>query len=139
VLGRGVEAEVQFEFAFLQGRASYAFQRTEDLATDAGLTNSPAHLVQVSLTSTLVRDRLTAGFTVQGMSARRTDSGQSAPEFALGNLTLRGRRLIGGLGGSLSVYNLWNAHYSDPVGAEHIQPMLRQDGRQLRAALSLEF
>jgi iron complex outermembrane receptor protein len=139
VRGRGIEAEVQFEFPLVQGRASYAYQRTEDLATGTGLTNSPSHLVQLAVSTNLVRDRLTAGFTAQAMSARGPLSGQPAGAFAVGDVLVRGRRLVGGLGGSVGVYNLWNTRYSDPVGAEHVQLMLRQDGRQLRAALSLEF
>ena len=124
---------------FVQGRASYALQQTRDVDTDLELTNSPTHLFQVALSSVLVRNHLTAGFTLQAMSGRRTESGPSTPAFATGNFMLRGRRLVGGLGGSLGVYNLWNSSYGDPVGAEHLQWMLRQDGRQLRGALSLEF
>lgn len=139
VFGQGVEAELQFEFPFAQGRASYALQRTRELGADRGLTNSPVHLAQLALSSVLVRDHLTAGFTLQAMSERGTNSGVSTPAFAIGSLTFRGSRLVGGLGGSLGVYNLWNARYSDPVGAELLQTMLRQDGRQFRGSLTLEF
>lgn len=139
VVGHGAEAELQFELPFVQGRASYAIQQARNVDTDSTLTNSPRHLVQVALSSVLVRNHLTAGLTLQAMSSRRTESGQPAPAFATASVMLRGRRLLAGVGGNLGVYNLFNARYSDPVGAEHLQTMLRQDGRQLRAALSLEF
>jgi len=139
VQGRGIEAELELELPIGLARASYALQRSQDEASGMRLTNSPAHLFQFTLSGTLVPERVTAGFALQAMSARRAPSGATAPAFATGSLVLRGRRLAGGLGAVLGVYNLWNRGYSDPVGAEHLQPVLRQDGRQVRATLQLEF
>ena len=139
VVGEGIEGELEFEFPFAQGRASYALQRARDVETDAGLTNSPTHLLQLAVSRALIEDRLTAGFTLVGMSRRDAPGGAQTGRFAVGNLTVRGRRIAGRVGGSLAIYNLWNTRYDDPAGEEHERATLRQDGRQVRMALSVEF
>jgi iron complex outermembrane receptor protein len=137
--GQGIEAELDFEFSAFQGRVSYALQRSRDAETKAVLTNSPRHLGQLSISRALFEDKLIAGATMQAMSSRTAESGAITPAFALANLSLRSRRMLGRMGGTLGVYNLWNTRYADPVGEEHLQRTLRQDGRQVQAAFSLDF
>ena len=136
--GQGIEAELDLDTPVLQGSLSYALQQTRD-RNGNGLTNSPAHLMQLAVSRYLIPNRLTAAFRVQGMSSRSTSAKTVTPGYLFGTLTIRGRKLWSGLGASIEIYNLWNTRFSDPVGEEHRQVTIRQDGRQVRFTAAWEF
>ena len=140
VRAEGVELEVEGSFArFLEGRLSYALQKSQDATTGSSLSNSPRHLAKANLSVPFHRDRLLASLEVQYTSARATLAGDSAGGFTLANLTLLARRWKGGPSVSLSVFNLFDKTYGDPGGTEHAQDVIPQDGRSVRVQFRYDF
>jgi iron complex outermembrane receptor protein len=103
------------------------------------LSNSPRHLGKVSLLAPLYRDRIFASLEVQAMSDRLTVRNQTVDGFAVCNLTLFSRELVKGLEASVSLYNLFDTRYSDPVSVDFRQRAIEQDGRSFRAKLTYHF
>jgi outer membrane receptor for ferrienterochelin and colicins len=108
--------------------------------TDQPLENSPDHLAKLNLLVPLMKDKLSAGIEEQYMSRRRTVAGNYAPEFFITNVTFIDRHLQEHLEVSMSIYNLFDKQYGDPVSAD-LQPLdtVRQDGRSYRVKLTYAF
>jgi len=122
----------------LAGRLGYSYQRTRDEAS-LPLSNSPSHMLKASLAVPLRTQDVWASFDAQYVSSRLTLSGGDTAGFVLVNATLFARRLRGGLEASASVYNLFDARYSDPGSEEHLQDAIRQDGRSFAVSLGWRF
>ena len=122
----------------LAGGLSYSYQRTRD---EAGLplSNSPSDMLKASLAVPLRTEDVWASFDAQYVSSRLTPSGGDTAGFVLVNATLFATRLGGGLEASASVYNLFDARYSDPGSEEHLQDAIRQDGRSFAVRLGWRF
>ncbi|RJF97820.1 TonB-dependent receptor plug domain-containing protein [Noviherbaspirillum saxi] len=134
----GVEAEL--ERAWARGarmRASYSWQRTNDSATGAKLPNTPRHLAKLNLSAPVYRS-WRAGLEAQYVARRNSLQGY-AEAFWLANLTLSSVRIAPGLELSASIYNLFDRQYVDPGAAEHVQDLIRQNGRTMRIRLSYAF
>jgi iron complex outermembrane receptor protein len=137
---RGLEFEIEGKWQNLvEGKISYTFQDTKNRDTGTGLTNSPKHLVKLNLNFPLIKGKLFFGLEEQYTSERKTLAGKEADDFLITNLTLYSRGFLKGLEASVSVYNLFDTKYSDPGAAEHIQDLLRQDGRSFRLKLTYRF
>ena len=93
------------------------------------LTNSPRHLANINIVAPLASEKLSAGFDLQYVSARRTIGGNEVPGTVIPNLTLFGR-LAKHVDVSASVYNLFDHIYSDPGSEEHRQDAIVQYGSQ---------
>ena len=140
VKAEGVEVEMEGSFArFLEGRVSYALQRSEDAGTGALLTNSPRHLAKANLTVPFRDDKFLASLEAQHTSSRDTLSGQPAGAFTVVNLTFLSRAWKKGPSLSMSVFNLFDTEYGDPGGTEHVQSLIPQDGRSFRFQVRYEF
>jgi outer membrane receptor for ferrienterochelin and colicins len=140
VKAEGIEVEVEGSFArFLEGRMSYALQRSEDAGTGALLTNSPRHLAKANLTVPFRDDKFMASVEAQHTSSRDTLSGQSADGFTVVNFTFLSRSWKKGPTLSMSVFNLFDTKYGDPGGTEHVQNLISQDGRNFRFQVRYEF
>ena len=136
----GIEFEVDGSFTRrLQGRISYALQRSEDASTGRSLTNSPRQLAKANLTVPFLSDRLLASLEVQATSRRETLSGEPAGGFTVANLTLLSRNWKRGPVLSLSVFNVLDKRYGDPGGPELVQSAIPQDGRSVRVLAKYEF
>lgn len=136
----GIEFEVDGSFTHrLQGKVSYALQRSEDASTGRSLTNSPRHLAKANLTVPFLSDRLLASLEVQATSRRETVSGEPVGGFAVANLTLLSRNWKRGPVLSLSVFNVLDKRYGDPGGPELLQSAIPQDGRSVRVLAKYEF
>jgi iron complex outermembrane receptor protein len=136
---RGVELELEGKYdSGLMARVSYALQRTED---DSGreLTSSPRHLAKFNLSVPLYRDKVFAGLELQYRGTVRTLAGRRADDYVTANLTLFSRELARGLEVSASVYNLFDANYGYPGAEDHLQDVLRHDGRSFRLKLTYRF
>lgn len=138
VHGKGLELGLDFENRGWQGSLSYALQHSGDGA-GAELSNSPRHLGQLHLSRSLASDRIRVGTSLRAMSSRLNPAGERVGGHVIGDLTFRVQRLYRGLGGTLGFHNIGNRRYEDPVGEEHLQRAIGQDGRQLRVTLSYEF
>ncbi|MGC2064171.1 MAG: TonB-dependent receptor [Thermodesulfovibrionales bacterium] len=137
---KGFEFELEGKWKpGLEGRLSYTFQRNKNLANDDILTNSPEHLVKLNLIVPFIKEKLFAGVEEQYTSRRKTLLGHDANSFFVTNLTLFSRNLLKKLEISGSVYNLFSNHYGDPGAAEHIQDIIRQDGRTFRVKVTYIF
>jgi len=140
VEARGGELELEGTWdGGLKGRLSYTYQRATDADTGAVLSNSPRHLAKFNLVLPLLRDRLFLGFEEQYQSSRISLAGNRTGAAYLSNATLSCRTALPGLELSLSGYNLFDYRYRDPGAAEHVQDMIRQDGRSFRAKLDYRF
>lgn len=146
---RGLELALEGNWAGgLRGRASYTFQKTENLSAAWDFADSPGHLLKLNLSVPLLRDKLCAGLEYQYTSSRHTFFtspsgatvvGGDAAGFGVLNATLFSRNLVRNLEFSASVYNLLDQSYSDPATRIHVQDKIPQDGRGFRLKLSYRF
>jgi outer membrane receptor for ferrienterochelin and colicins len=138
--GKGLELELEGKWENgLRGRLSYALQKAEDRETGEILTNSPKHLIKLNGIVPIWKEKIFLGLEEQFTSGRKTFTGGEAKSFFTTNLTLFSENLIKGLEISASVYNLFNKKYSDPVGEEHLQDKIEQDGRTFRFKMTYRF
>lgn len=136
----GVELEIEGPFSrFMEGRVSYALQRSQDVSTGDTITNSPRHLAKINLSVPFLAEKLVAALEIQYTSSRETLQGVRSGGFGVANLTLLSRAWKKGPSLSLSIFNLLDKKYADPGGAEHLQVVIPQDGRSLRAQVKYEF
>jgi len=136
----GIELELDGRVVgVVDGRVSYAWQNAEDANGGMRLSNSPQHLAKLNLGVPFLQDRLVAGLDLQYVGERDTLAGGIAKSYTVANLTLLARRLAPGLELSASVYNLADTRFDDPGGVEHVQDVIRQDGRGWRFRARYEF
>ncbi len=135
-----------FEFEFggkiasgIEGRLSYTLQRTVDPSTGLWLPDSPAQMAKANIIFPMARRRLTFAFELQYTDSRKTVAGSQAGSYVVSNLTMTSREFAKGFRVSGSVYNVFNSLYSDPVGAEIVGSMVRQNGRDFRIQLTHTF
>jgi outer membrane receptor for ferrienterochelin and colicin len=123
----------------ITGQLAYSFQRTVDKATGAGLTNSPAHMVQAELQSPILNSGATAAVDAQYMSTRRTLLGNLADSHVLTNFSLFAPRTLGRFDLSATLYNVFGVRYGDPVADGFVQDVIQQDGRNFRVRTTLHY
>jgi iron complex outermembrane receptor protein len=129
---RGAELEIQGRWANgLRGRLSYTFADCTDTTTGYRLSNSPMHLMQLSLAAPL-RGGLTAGFELHAMGSRKTARGGNCGAYAVANLAISSASSASGAEWSLCLRNLLNTRYADPVPEDFQQDAVRQDGRTIQ-------
>lgn len=137
---RGVEAGLETRGLHgWRGRCSYALQTAEDGKTGEPLSNSPRHLAKFNLIAPLYQGKLFAGLELQYNGQVRTLAGSRADDFVIANFTLFSQKIVQGLEMSASIYNLFDASYGYPGASEHLQDILRQDGRSFRFKLTYRF
>lgn len=137
---KGLEVELEGRWeSGIRGRMSYAVQRTEDLETGTGLTNSPVHLSKFNGIVPLYSDKLFIGLEEQYTSRRKTLASLHTGGYWLTNVALFNENWFKGLELSASIYNLFGKKYGDPGAGEHVQDVIRQDGRSFRFKLTYRF
>jgi len=136
---RGLELGLEVDRGHgLAGQLSYSLQRTEDQATGARLTNSPAQMVQVQLRSPIL-GAVTASLDAQYMSDRLTIAGNVAGAHTLTNFSLFAPRTLGRFDLSATLYNVFGIRYSDPVPDGFVQDVIPQDGRSFRVRSTFHY
>jgi iron complex outermembrane receptor protein len=145
VRSSGVEAGIDFQVGrSISGKINFANQRAVLSQTGNRLINSPEWLANLML-DVPVRGLFSAGLDVHYVGSRQSerllpDGGLRVDDYILANLTLRTRRLLRGTEASLTIYNLLDASYEDPVAPDHIPlATVRQDGRAFRISLQHRF
>ena len=123
----------------LEGRLSYAIQKTNNQQTGRQLTNSPQHMVKWNLIVPLISEKLFAGIDAQYLSNRVTLRGKNTGDYFVTNVTLFSHHIFPGVEVSGSLYNLFDEHYGDPASEEHAQDTIRQDGRTFMVRLKYRF
>jgi iron complex outermembrane receptor protein len=121
----------------IRARAGYTYVKTEDRATGEPLDNSPEHLGKINLTAPVFRDRLFIGGEAQYISKRTTANGETIRDQCLVNATLSSVRIGDTWEFSASVYNLFDARYSDPTSGD--LDVVEQDGRTFRVRAVCRF
>jgi outer membrane receptor for ferrienterochelin and colicins len=140
VTAKGSEAELDGKWANgVEARISYTVQRTKDQLTGDPLTNSPGQMGKIVLNVPVIKEKLFLGVEEQYLGRRKTDAGGYASAFAITNLTLFSQNLLQRLEASVSIYNLFDKEYGDPVTLDFVQPTIRQDGRSYRFKLTYAF
>jgi len=140
VTAKGSQAELEGKWANgVEARISYTVQRTKDQLTGDPLTNSPAQMGKLVLNVPVMKDKIVLGVEEQYVDRRKIDAGGYAPAFAVTNLTLFSQNLVQRLDASVSVYNLFDKEYGDPVTLDFVQPTIQQDGRSYRFKLTYAF
>ncbi len=135
--GLGVEAELRAQIgARGHGYVSYAYERARETGPESRLTNSPDHLGRAGVVLP-VAPRLYAAAEVVVESGRLTVYDTETDPVVLLNLNLSTTDLPGGVRGALLVRNALDETYAYPGGFEHLQPAIRQNGRDI--ALTVEY
>jgi outer membrane receptor for ferrienterochelin and colicin len=137
----GTELEVQK--SWLNGadaRLSYVFQKAVDPNTGELLSNAPKQLAKLNLVVPIIKERFFAGIEEQYTSSRNTVGAQRIEGFGVTNMTLFGRGPQRKVEASLSIYNVLNKRYADPVSSD-LFPIdsVQQDGRTIRVKLTYVF
>ncbi len=131
VESRGLEAELEGKWpSGFQGRLSYTLQRAVDRETNEVLSNMPPHLMKLNFLVPLYHKDLFAGLDVQYTGPRKTLSGGSAGGYTTVNLSLFSQNIFSGAELTATISNIFNNEYDDPGAGEHLQDVIRQDGRR---------
>ena len=109
-------------------RESFSLCNAVDSQSNERLSNSPMRMAKLNLLVPVVQ-RLTAGIEVQYISERLTDARTETGGYAVVNTTLLSRKLWRNMDLSLSIYNLLDHHFVDPVGDAITSGVVAQDGR----------
>ena len=137
----GLEMEVQKSWDNgASGSVRYSYQVTEDPGTGEPLANAPRYLAGLNLSLPVVAERCWVGLEELYTGPRRTLAGARTDAVALTNLTLLARNRARTVEFSLSVYNLLDTSYADPVSID-LFPLdtVQQDGRTVRAKVIYAF
>jgi outer membrane receptor for ferrienterochelin and colicins len=116
--------------------ASYTYTNTKSAETGEPLTYAPKHLGKLNLTAPVLPGVVMAGVEAQFTSDRFTDDGRCYNRHWLVNASLFSARWKDHLEGSLSVYNLFAAHYNRDIMGD-LEAL--QDGRLLRVKVTTRF
>ncbi|HEV2692305.1 MAG TPA: TonB-dependent receptor [Verrucomicrobiae bacterium] len=145
----GLEAALEGKWENdIRTRLSYSLQHTESRDTDAGLPDSPMHLIKANVSVPLLKDKIFAGLEFQYTSSSHTVfsdlsgdtlAGPDADGYATVNFTIFSQNLVRNLDASVSVYNLLNNQYSVPSTRFHLQNAIQQDGINFRLKLTYRF
>lgn len=135
---RGVEVGLTARKSSGRYFASAAYQRARDGVDDEPLWSSPAFLAKAGA-SFPVGSMLRSGLQVRAESGRRTKRNVDTKPFAVVDLTMRTRPVLGQLTFALRVRNLLDARYELPGTPSHVQASLAQARRTvtLQATLGL--
>ncbi len=144
--GQGLELELEHQWhngARIRGSVTRQLVQADNGST---LTNSPPWQFKLNASAPILETGWRAALEVQSMGSRLSSDSNGnntvSSSYARSNLTLRIPLFGNGTEWSLSVYNLFNRHYGDPVGADAAIPsrsMLGQDRRSWMGRVVMHF
>jgi iron complex outermembrane receptor protein len=114
-------------------------QRAEDGVTGRELSSSPRQLGKINVSIPIYKDRLFSSVELQYHGSVKTLDGTGADGFLVTNLTLFNQRMVKGLALSASLYNAFDTKYGYPGAEDHLQNVIEQNGRTVRATLTYGF
>lgn len=135
----GVELSFDAKFSGIQTTASYSYQNGEDTNTHTPLVGSAAQVVKGNISGPVFHTGLVGGLELQYLGVRPTLTGNRVPAYALVNATLLRKDIASRVDISASIYNLLNSAIYDPGSQQHVQDLLRQDGRTFRVQLTFQL
>lgn len=139
--GKGLELEFHKQWSSgISASGGYTQQRAYDARTDTVLANSPKQLATLAVSVPFWNERTVVSLAGQYTGKRRTLSGSTVQDYFLPNLTALVRNSSRTVEASLSIYNLFDTKYRDPVSAG-LFPLysVQQDGRTVRVKLTYAF
>lgn len=136
--GGETELEAHWECGW-RARANYSYAHSRDESTGQHLSNSPRHLGKLNVAAPLWQEKVFLGFELQAISKRDSLDGTEVSGHVVCNATIFSRELLPNLDCSLSIYNLFDEHFEDPVSDEFVQSSLPQPGRTFRIKLTYRF
>jgi iron complex outermembrane receptor protein len=110
-----------------------------DALTGGRLSNSPRHLSKYILGLPVPHSPLFVGVEGLYTSGRFSARGEPVDGAYLQNLSVTTDRLFHRVDASIGVYNVFDRDYGDPASQEHVQTAIPQEGRTLRATLTVRF
>jgi iron complex outermembrane receptor protein len=136
----GVELSLNAKFSNgILASASYSYQNAEDVTSHTRLVGSAAHVAKGNVSGPLFRSGLIGGLEVQYLGARPSLARSQAPAYTVVNATLLRKNIASRIDFSASVYNLLNSAIYDPGAEQHVEDLLRQDGRTFRFQLTFRL
>lgn len=133
---RGLEME--YERSWANGAKLRSSLARQWVSSDTGEVNSPHWLAKLNAASRL-SGPWNAGMEGQYASARSLIGGGTTGGFVLANLNFFTVGLTRHLDVSLSVQNLFDRHYADPVSLGYLQRSIGQDGRRIYFKLKAAY
>lgn len=134
----GVEGEAEAKWpGGLHAKVSYTFASGRNADTDAPLVNSPRHVTQ-GLLSVPLGGRFFASLDVQALSKRISLAGATVPGYVRPNVSLAGRFGTHARA-TVTVGNVFDHAYADPVGEDFLQDTVAREGRTARFQFSWAF
>ena len=127
---RGVESEISGCWQAWSGTFSHTYQNTTSSDDPEAVVNSPHTLLKFRLSRELGRVLTLSGELNYTSRLATLDPSVYASDYLIANLTLLGKNLlIKGLDASLSINNLFDRHYAQPGGIEHLPvTLIPQEG-----------
>ncbi len=143
----GFEAEINHQWhSGAKIRSSVSYQSSHEDDDGANIANSPRWMMKVNYSLPFLQNQWRAGLELQTMSNRIAkdtfDNSIKLPRVSRTNLTFLRPALNQGIEWSLSIYNLFNRNYADPVGADPSIPeraFQQQDGRRWMGRMIYRF
>ncbi|MFI5303679.1 MAG: TonB-dependent receptor plug domain-containing protein, partial [Nitrospiria bacterium] len=124
----------------IEGRISYSYQDVKNTVTNSEIPNSPKQLVKANLIVPVYKKNIFAGIEEQYTSDKLTLAGNFTGNYYVTNLTLSTHDFFAkGFEVSASIYNLFDANYSDPGRPEHLEDMIQQNGINYRLKVTYLF
>jgi outer membrane receptor for ferrienterochelin and colicins len=123
----------------LEATISYSFQDVTNPNSRVLVTNSPRHLVQAALDVPLIKGKLFASTDCQYVGRRATLAGDYSGAYAVSNFTLFSPNVLKDWEFSASVYNVFDAQFTDPRSNGLAEDVLFQDGRTFRFGTGYHF
>jgi iron complex outermembrane receptor protein len=133
--GLELEGEQRFRNG-LRARLSYVWQKSQNEQTGR-LSNSPQHQLKLNISMPLWDEKWRVGFETQYFNQRYTATSK-VNGYILSNININAE-LTQNLSAAFGIYNIFNARYADPVGAEILTDSVVQDGRSFRLKLNMRF
>ncbi len=103
------------------------------------MINSPKHLVNLLLFSTLIEDKLNSSLNINYNSKRVTKKDHFTDSYFLTNLTFQAPNIVKNLDLNLKCENLFDINYMHPAGNMHFQERIPQSQRKLSLSLNYRF
>ena len=137
----GVQLALEGQTAWgLRGFANFSFQDSRVRSGGDEVANSPKFLANAGLSIPFWKRKLFGSVLLHFVDSRYTaDPSEEVSDYLRADLTLYGDRIWRGLSASLSVYNLYDIRYEDPVAEETSLTRMLQDGRTFWLRLSYCF
>ncbi|RQW03504.1 TonB-dependent receptor [candidate division KSB1 bacterium] len=139
VKAQGIEAELTARLkSGFSSYLSYSYQTARDVLADCKLTNSPSHLVKWGVSHRLF-SRVYMAVDLLYESNRITVYETKTKPYLLTDLNLSSKLFSNQVKFALKIRNLFDVNYRTPGGFEHVQPAIRQNGRNFTARVEFMF